>query len=331
MKPKFFSKHNFFKFAIFTIIIGIISSYFNFGVISVLFSVIMPVLLLINLIAAIYWMLKKRYYYIIGVICYFLCYNFFFQFSYHTNDEAKNSLSIMSYNVRAFKQPVYGDSNLTVITEIKKIVDSLKPDILLLQESAYKEGSKIKDYPYVFLGYRKDVQKTLLTIYSKYPIINKGFIDFSNTYNNAIYADIKIKQDTVRIYNTHLQSFFISPYIIAHKYNDYGYLSNLNSTISRQIEQAKLVKNHALKSTNKVIICGDFNATPYSQPYRILKKGLNDSYVSKGNGFGATYTRLHYPLRLDYFLSDKQIEILDHKNFDLNLSDHEPIYIKFKL
>lgn len=129
----------------------------------------------------------------------------------------------------------------------------------------------------------------------------------------------------------HLQSFVITPHIISNKYNDYNFWNTLNNTITKQAEQAKLIKNHANKSNKKVIICGDFNSTPYSQPYRIFKKGLNDSYISNGNGFGATYTRLNYPLRLDYFLNDEQIKVLSHDNFDLNLSDYEPIFFNFKI
>ncbi len=312
-------------------VIGIISSFLDFGIISVFFSVTMPILFVINSALAIYYVFRKKYFHLIGVIIFLLCYNFFFQFSISTDIKTKDSISVISYNVRSFKQPVHGDSKKNAPTEIKKLVDSINPDILVLQESAYKEGVKIKGYPHIFLGYQKNVHKSLLAIYSKYPIINKGYIDFPNSINNAIYADLIIQLDTVRIYNTHLQSFVFSPHIIVNKYNDYSYLYNLNNTIAKQVEQARLIKNHADKSNNKVIICGDFNATPYSQPYRILKKELNDSYVSKGNGFGATYTRIYYPLRLDYFLSDNGIEVLSHKNFDLNLSDHEPIYIKFKI
>ncbi len=187
------------------------------------------------------------------------------------------------------------------------------------------------DEPSHFWSALVKANKSLLAIYSKYPIINKGYIDFPDTVNNAIYADIKVQTDTIRIYNAHLQSFVFAPHIIANKYNDYNYLTSLNNTITRQVEQANLIKNHADKSNNKIIICGDFNSTPYSRPYRILKNGLNDSYVSNGNGFGTTYKRLYYPLRLDYFLYDKQIEVISHKNFDLNLSDHEPIYISFKI
>lgn len=322
------------KFSCITIsilVIGIISTYIDFGIISVFFSVVMPIIFTANAALAIYGIFKKKYFYLTGVIFFLLYYNFFFQFTIISDIKTKDSISLMTYNIRSFKQPVAaGNPKQNALTEIIKFVDSINPDVLLLQESTYKEGRKINGYPHFFLGYRKNVQKSLLTIYSKYPIINKGYIDFSNTMNNAIYADIKIQQDTIRIYNTHLQSFIVAPNIIANKYNDYNYLNNLNNTITKQIEQAKLVKTHADESNYKIIISGDFNSTPYSQPYRLLKKGLNDSYISNGNGFGATYTRLYYPLRLDYFLSDERIEVINHTNFDLNLSDHEPIFIEFK-
>lgn len=331
MKLKLTTIDKFSGITIIVLVIGILSSYFDFGILSVFYSVIMPIIFVIISVLAVYGIVKKKYVYLIGVLLFIICYNFFFQFSISTDIITKDSISVISYNVRSFIQPVNTDLKTDASTEIKKFVDSLNPDILLLQESDYKKALKINGYPYVFLGYRKNVHKSLLTIYSKYPIINKGFIDFPNTINNAIYADLKIQQDTIRIYNTHLQSFVFTPEIIANKYNDYNYLNNLNNTITKQIEQAKFVRNHANKFNGIFIICGDFNSTPFSQPYRILEKGLNDSYVSKGNGFGSTYTRLHYPLRLDYFLSDEPIEVLRHKNFDLNLSDHEPIYIKFKI
>ncbi len=331
MNLKFTGIDKFAGIALLVFVIGVISSFLDFGIVSVFFSVTMPIIFVIISTTAIYGILKKKYVYLIGVILFLICYNFFFQFSTVTVINTKDSISLISYNVRSFKQQIYADSNKNALTEIKKFVDSINPDVLLLQESNYKEGIIITGYPHVFLGYRKNLHKSPLAIYSKYPIINEGYIDFPNTVNNAIYADLKIQQDTIRIYNTHLQSFLFTPQILANKYNDFSYLNNLNNTISKQIEQAQLVKTHADNSNNTVIICGDFNATPYSQPYRILKKGLNDSYVSNGNGFGATYTRLYYPLRLDYFLSDRRIKVLNHKNFDLNLSDHEPIYIKFKI
>lgn len=300
------------------LLIGIVSSYINLGAISVIASVALPVLFVLNIPVVFYAIRKRKYIYVVGVVAFLFCNNFFFQIS-SEDIEDKNTISLLSYNVRAF-----ADENSKTASEIIKFIDSINPDILLLQESAYKVGRNIKGFDYHFLGYRKEVEKTLLDIYSKFPIINKGHIDFPETRNNSIYADIKIQEDTIRVYNLHLQSFAFTS-------NSSSELSEkLSTTINKQIKQAELVKLHAKKSNISNVISGDFNATQFSVPYRVLSKELNDSFTKKGKGLGTTYSVSGFPIRLDYALLDKSLKITNHKNFDLNLSDHEPILIKFK-
>ncbi len=291
----------------------------------------MPFIFIFYCVFAIYGLFKKKYFYIIGILLFFIFYNFFFQFTLIKDIETKDYISVLTYNVKQFKQSISDDTKDNASTEIIKFVDSLNADIMIFQESTYKDGIKLKGYPHIFLGYREGIDKSLLTIFSKYPIVKQGYIDFPETKNNAIYADIKIQEDTIRIYNSHLQSFVIDQHIIESKRDDYNIFEILNETNTKQIEQAKLIKKHALESNKKVIICGDFNATPYSQTYRILKKRMEDSYVSEGNGFGKTFSLFYYPLRIDYFLYDEEINVFSHQNFDLNLSDHEPVLVKFKI
>ena len=73
------------------------------------------------------------------------------------------------------------------------------------------------------------------------------------------------------------------------------------------------------------IKCGDFNNTAYSWAYHKLKDDLRDTYLTSGKGFGETYSFNKYPLRIDFILSDKKFKINSHQNFDIRLSDHEPI------
>ncbi|TPV33360.1 hypothetical protein FJ651_09720 [Paucihalobacter ruber] len=311
---------------------GIAGSFLDFGLISVFFSLSMPLIFVLSCMAALYLVLFKKYYFsLIGIVLFLFSFNFFYQFSKIDIDKTTNTVSLMTYNVRAYEHSVSKNIGAHASVSIAQFVDSISPDILILQESDYKRGRKITNYPYHFLGYRESIGKSLLEIYSKYEIIDKGYIDFPDTRNNAIYADIKIDEDTIRVYNLHLQSYVINRYIANTSYDNYNFWYNLNNVISKQIEQATLVKTHALKSNKKFIISGDFNATQFSKPYRLLKTGLNDSFISKGNGLGTTFSLKNYPLRLDYFLSHEQINILSHDNFDLNLSDHEPICVYFTI
>jgi endonuclease/exonuclease/phosphatase family metal-dependent hydrolase len=318
------------KISIIILILGVFTSFYNLGFISVVLSVLLPILFSINVFLGVYGIFKKKYFYFTGVLLFLICFNFFIRYTTTEPSQSLKTVTVLSYNVRGFNSD--NDSNdKEIASKIIQFIDSINPDVLVIQESSYKESRAIKGYSHSFLGYRKDVKKTLLAIYSKYPIIKTGYIDFPNTTNNGIYADLKIHQDTIRLYNVHLQSFRIELNTSQKNSNIYTTLfRKLNTGITKQIEQAKLIKKEVNNSTKKVIICGDFNATPFSLPYRILKKGLNDSFISKGSGFGTTYALFGYPLRLDFFLLDKQIDIIRHDNFKLKLSDHEPILLKFK-
>ncbi len=331
MKPTLSKIDKFSITVLIVLVLGIVSSFFNFGILSVLFSVIMPLLFIINCLLSICGVIKKKYFTLIGVIIYLTFYSFFFQISTKIDVKPLDSFSLITYNAREFKQYVADDPKHNASTKIIKFVDSLNADIIAFQESSYKDVKKINGYPFIFIGYRDNIDKSLLTIYSKYPIINQGYVDFPNTKNNAIYADIKIKQDTIRVYNCHLQSFIINQYVIADNYKNVNYWKHLNNTNTKQIAQAHLIKSHADKSNLKTIICGDFNSTQYSQTYRILKDSMKDSYITNGNGFGKTYSFFKYPLQLDHFLYGRKIKVISHDNFNLKLSDHEPIYVKFKI
>ena len=288
-------------------------------------------LFLLNIFFLIIGVMSKKYYFGIGVLLFLFCFKFFFRLPKNKSFQSFDTISLLSYNVTAFNSDNdVNDSDIS--SKILNVINTTNTDILVLQESFYRESRKIKGYPYKFLGYRKENKKSLLAIYSKYPILNTGYIDFPNTLNAAIYADIKIHKDTVRIYNIHLQSFGIKLDSVKEYNPEFtGFFDKINNSLFKQIEQAKMVKKEATNCNNKVIICGDFNSTQFSLPYRILKIGLNDSFISKGNGLGTTYALFHYPLRLDFFLLDPRLEIINHENFDLNLSDHEPIMMKFKI
>jgi len=301
------------------LILGITSSYFNFGAVSVVASVLLPVLFVCNLIIVVFAIEKRRYIYIVGIITFLFCFDFFFQYT-SVDKTQESNIQLLSYNVRAF-----ADEDQNVASDIVRFIDSVNPDILLLQESTYKVGRTIKGFDYHFLGYRQGVEKTLLDIYSKFPIVNQGHVDFPDTKNNTIFADIKILNDTIRIYNTHLQSFAFTSGISK------SIPDKFSNTLKKQIEQSKIVNQHVKTSQRKAIIAGDLNATPYALPYKILSKERNDSFVAKGNGLGTTYKLHGYPLRLDHAFFDLDLKITQHKNFDLNLSDHQPILIAFEI
>jgi len=55
-----------------------------------------------------------------------------------------------------------------------------------------------------------------------------------------------------------------------------------------------------------------------------LKKGKNDAFEVAGKGFGKTFD-YKLPVRIDYILTDKQINVNNFKTYDVKFSDHFPI------
>ncbi len=167
-------------------------------------------------------------------------------------------------------------------------------------------------------------------ILSKYPIISNGSLELPNTFNNVIYVDVLIENDTLRVYNLHLQSLSFRAGMIKRE-EPQRLFKRLDRSFQKQQEQANLVKDHAGKVRYKKIICGDFNNTQYSSVFNIVKGEMIDTFQEKGSGFGNTYNFKFLPFRIDFILTDPGIEIKSHKNFDVQLSDHKPIMASFRL
>ena len=106
-------------------------------------------------------------------------------------------------------------------------------------------------------------------------------------------------------------------------------MNDLSKTFIIQQKQVELIKKSIKKSPYKVILSGDFNNTAFSYIYKELSRDFNDSFKEKGNGFGITFNYNFIPLRIDFILSDKVFKINNFKTYNINLSDHEPIFSQF--
>ena len=75
--------------------------------------------------------------------------------------------------------------------------------------------------------------------------------------------------DTIRIYNVHLQSSGINADVEKlNKEESERLFKRVVKTFKAQQSQAELFIDHKKKSPYKMIVCGDFNNTPYSYVYR---------------------------------------------------------------
>lgn len=284
----------------------------------------------------IYWLIKLKKQVILSLFVLAVGYNqvlSFYKFSSEPLPKSDNTFSIMSYNVRLFNVYNWIDDE-TIPTKIQEFIAQESPNILCFQE--YDSSTNLDFKSYAYKHQTKDSQnnKSELAILSTYKILSSGFIDFPNSANSAIFADILIKSDTMRVYNVHLQSSGIDANVNVESLDSEQsnkLLNRLGTTFKAQQYQAELVASHASKSPYKVLICGDFNNTAYSYVYRILKGDLVDAFETSGTGFGNTFDFKYFPVRIDFILADESFLPGTFKNYTILYSDHFPLLSEFTL
>ncbi len=344
-KLSFFDKIIFFLniITVLVLVVSLLVPYTSARLISSLsvVSLIVPFTVIVNLIFVFYWLLKRKRNFLLSgalLLLWYILLGPFYQFSNGNDDsniDNERSFSIMSFNARSFNElKQLKDDN--VEDRIYEFVSQQNPDIVCFQETLYamKVNDALNQYKYKFVDfvYGKHRGKVIQSIYSKYPIVNIDSITFPNSFNNAIYADVLINRDTIRVYNLHLQSFRIVPGLHTIQNGESSKLfERSRNVILKQYEQASLIREDMGETNYRKIVLGDFNNTQYSNVYQVIKGDMKDSYLEKGRGFGRTYDLLKFPLRIDYILTDPEFEVLSHQNFDVKLSDHYPVMATLRL
>jgi endonuclease/exonuclease/phosphatase family metal-dependent hydrolase len=247
------------------------------------------------------------------------------------HDSSENGLSIMSYNVRKFNIYNWID-DINIDSKISAFITREDPDIVLLQEFKENDNFKLKYQNYYHHKNKEDyrtrsrIYPSGLAIFSKFPIIHKGSVEHNSRYTSIIFADIIKNNDTIRVYNFHLESLGVV------QDKDYfrpkeseKLFKRLQKSFKVQQKEIDILTSHLKACKYKVILAGDMNNTAYSWAYKNLKNDLKDSFLEAGNGFGKTFNFKGFPLRIDFIFTDNDINIINHKNYKDRYSDHYPV------
>lgn len=209
-----------------------------------------------------------------------------------------------------------------------------KPDVLCTQETngkLYHILARKMDYEYTF-----NLKKGTV-IFSRFPIEGGGEIPFGKTANSSLWADIRVNNKLIRIYNVHLQSNKVAgatEKVIEDPELDEqetwhrigSVLNQVGNATEIRAEQAQRVREHIESSPNPVIVCGDFNDTPNSYVYAHISEGLNDTFREKGLGTGTTFAGVLPMLRIDYILTEKTFTTFSCRTGPGGFSDHYPVF-----
>ena len=298
----------------------------TFSLLSVL-SLAVPVLILCNLLFFLYWLSRLKKQLLLSLLVLLLGFNYITSIHKFTGSktvEDSANFSVMNYNVRLFNLFDWLP-NKTIESDILEFIKKEKPSILCIQEY-HKSDEFILDGYFKFENVSDGKVKSGQAIFSKFPIINSGSIEFPNTSNNAIFVDVIKSSDTIRIYNLHLQSSKVSTKVSQLKKESSEKLTQkIGEAFKMQQSQAELVLAHKKKCKYKTIISGDFNNTAYSYVYTKIKGNHLDAFEIAGNGFGKTFDFNYVPLRIDFILVDNSFKVNGFKNYTIKLSDHFPI------
>lgn len=332
-----------------------------YGIMSSM-GLLMPVLFTANFLCLLYWAIRWKKAAFIPLAIFLLSMwgvsmffkpNFTRDYSDHARD--RSLVNIVSYNVRGMMQEVNHEESVFVssMDRVISAVDSMKPGILCIQEFQSTRDYSRRDFeqslpylPYNKVRYNIGGNDDLgwgVAIFSRYPIVRSGHIDFHGTSNSIIWADISVNQDTLRVFNAHLQTTSITA-------SDQDFIVNMgfvaDSTRSTKIRnmvgrlrdnyviragQADSLAMHIAASPHPVVVCGDFNDTPVSYTYRKAGKGLKDSFRESGHGYGHSYRGFFNLLRIDYILHSKQLECVEYASPSFDCSDHNPVSAKMRL
>lgn len=264
---------------------------------------------------------------------------------------------VVSFNVRLFDLYNWSNNNQTR----DKILDYLASEdaeIICLQEYFNSDDAnyfltldtlikvqKATEYHEEFTAIMHGGKSKFgIATLSSHPIVQKGRVLLDTTgHNIAIFTDIAMRQDTVRVFNVHLASVYLSSMekeITDHlerndqqkQWDDLKILvSKLSGGFKRRANQSRIIAEHIAQSPHPVILCGDFNDTPGSYAYSLLSNDLNDSFCEKGSGLGSTYIGFFPSLRIDYLMHSPELKLHAFATRDISLSDHRPLTGTFSI
>lgn len=331
-----------------------------------LFALGMPLLLLLQVGFIFFWLFAKRVYLLVPMVTLVLAWplmrSFFAPNFFNNEKQQQHDFRIATWNVALLH---FFQQNGRYDPKMIEQARSFNADVLLLQEFVFSEDKnafsaleKIKRK----LGYRYavtasdasfgvrtmnnagkgDFHPFCIALFSKHPIVQWEKVQSADRYNYTfLWADVKVKTDTIRIINVHLQSMYFVK-------RDYEFIENIHqknldemklgggvilrkmrNAYLQRAEQAKRVAALVAESPYPVLLAGDFNDVPNSFTHQLLTKSLQDAFTQSGEGVGRTFMHLAPTLRIDHVLHSNAFIPIRSDVVKPALSDHLPVVADF--
>ncbi len=295
-------------------------------------GLIFPIILLINIFFVVWWLLLKKWkFLLINIIALLICSNVIFTYfpmNLRTKEVPEDCIKVLTYNTMRFDH--YKKHNNKSHNGVIAYILDVDADIVCLQEYGIAKSKYLisqqdidnifkEKYPYrkhVIINKFSDTEGGI-AIYSKFPINSVKKIPYTSKYNGSCIAELDVKGKKVTLINNHLESNRMSSIDLGEYV---GLLQGIKDLDSEKVENITEMTKRRLSVSYKtralqvgmiaesvknvdtpyIIVCGDFNDTPISYTRRkIMGDILDDAYVETGFGPGITYNRNRFWLMLE--------------------------------
>lgn len=292
-----------------------------------------PAIIIVNLALFIWWSVRKKIWLLVPLAGLVFNYKFFLtivglnsgSLSFPLQNKVETqTITVASYNVNYF---FYKDESK--LTSIAKMVSGYEPDVLCLQEvqphplfnlDEIKKELEFLPYSFIHIGDHNEIG---MALFSRYPIIRAEKTKFPDSGNGVMWADILFRDDTLRVFNNHLQTTSLSR---ARGKRATEIIKTYSENYKRRASQAEYVRKMIDSTLFPVILCGDFNDTPQSYAYKtVMGDDLIDGFTENGTGLGGTYRNTLGLVRIDYIFHSGHFKARFYKSNSKGLSDHKAV------
>lgn len=310
-----------------------------------------PVFLFANGCFALFWLIFRWRLMIVPVLAFLICapqIRTYIPFNLQPSAVPQEAIKVLSYNVMAFGDLMKHDGENAVLTYFKES----NADIVCIQEYMVVAKHKyvteadvqkaFKAYPYRHIQkVGRDKSSNTVACFSKYPIVSARRIMYDSYSNGSAMYDIAVGEDTITVINNHLESnkltrsdkevyvdMIKNPEANKVKEGAIHLIQKLGDAQRIRAQQTDVVAKAVADTPYPyVIVCGDFNDSPISYTHRVISEGLDDAFVSSGNGLGISYNQNGFYFRIDHILTSKNLKA-HHCTVDRSIksSDHYPIW-----
>lgn len=304
----------------------------------------LPILIIFDFILLLFWLLRRKWHWAtipaVTLLCCIPYIGTLYQLGwFRGSNDSKSGINIATYNVAMFGREINGFKAEDILSMMK----SHQVDVLCMQEYMENSGDKVNSANYLNYFTAKATGRGDMMIFSRYPITDSLTIDFGNTNNSGMWADIDVNGKMIRVFNVHLETTGINRTLSrVGKQQANGEIVEKSSVLRLiygrytqgmviRAQQAELVAAEIKKSPHPVIVCGDFNDVPYSYVYRTMKGDLVDGFKECGKGFMYTMREGMKRVRIDYIFHSEALEGVNYYKHDATYSDHLPVFMRIAM